>query len=127
MKRRHCPTGKLKHFNKEWADITATNQGEHLGTLFKSYKCVCGWWHTYDRLKKRRKDNLAEPRTARRRRSKTGEPPPGQLLRKEQDRQRKRAKEYRRRERMKLPVRVWEDDGGALFPPYRPTDEGDDA
>lgn len=81
MKRRYCPTGKIKYFNKPWADIAAEEQSERYGTQYKAYKCVCGWWHTFDRGKKRAKEKQVESRSARRRRIGRGDPPPRQAQR----------------------------------------------
>lgn len=117
MPRRRCPTGKIKHFNEAWAEIAAQRQSGELGSVFGTYGCSCGWWHTYDRLKKRGKENHRESRNARRRRAARGEPPPLQVLREEQRRERRRAAQYRKRLRQELPLRVWEDDGGACVWP----------
>ncbi len=116
--RRRCPTGKLKYFNEAWAQIGAAQQTERLGGSFRPYVCRCGWWHIFDKAKQRRKENARESRSARRKRSRRGEPPPGEALRREQKRL-KRAR-YKRRQRARreaeaLPLRVWEDDGGACM------------
>lgn len=124
MKRKHCPTGKLKHFNEAWADITAERQSEDFGCRQSSYRCTCGWWHTYNRSKKRTKEQQREPRNARRRRSQRGEPPPFQMLREQEARERKRLRQLRKRQRADLPLRTWEDDGGAcVWSPGSPDEE----
>lgn len=116
MPRRRCPTGKLKHFNEAWAEIAARGQSEDLGTVFRTYRCSCGWWHTFDLLKKRAKETQRESRSVRRKRAARGEPPPGQVRREEQRRERRRLAQHRKRLRAELPLRVWEDDGGACPP-----------
>jgi len=116
MPRRRCPTGKLKHFNEAWAEIAAQEQATDLGLRFGTYRCRCGWWHTYDVSKKRAKEDQREPRSVRRQRSARGEPPPLQMLREEQQREQRRHRQYRRRLCQELPFRVWEDDGGACAP-----------
>lgn len=124
MPRRRCPTGKIKHFNEAWAEIAAQRQSDELGSVFETYCCRCGWWHTYDRLKKRGKENQRESRNSRRRRAARGEPPPLQALREEQQRERRRVAQLRRRLRQELPLRVWEDDGGACIRQTRDQDDG---
>lgn len=111
-KRRYCPTGKLKHFNKAWADLTAERQSEEFGSRFRSYRCGCGWWHTYNRSKRTTKENQRESRNTRRRRVRQGDPPPYQTLLMQQERERRRMANLRRKRRAILPLRVWEDDGG---------------
>lgn len=117
MKRRYCPTGKLKYFNEPWADIAAEEQSERFGSPYKAYKCNCGWWHTFDKGKKRARDQQAESRRARRRRSERGDPPPRQVLRDQRRRAKDRAHKLRQRRKAELPLRIWEDDGGACIWP----------
>ncbi|WP_157855945.1 hypothetical protein [Streptomyces aureocirculatus] len=66
----------------------------------------------------RAKDKARETRSARRRRSKRGEPPPFQwrVAHREQEKaERARRKNRRRKRAAELPLRVWEDDGGACI------------
>lgn len=117
MKRRHCPTRKMKHFNEAWAKIAAKQQEADFGGSFRTYRCSCGWWHTYDRRKKRIKDDLREKPNARKKRAKRGEPPPLQTLLEQQRREQARARKRQKRARKEIPIRVWEDDGGACVWP----------
>jgi hypothetical protein len=124
MKRAYCPTGKLKHFNEAWADIAAERQTIEFGVKIRTYKCGCGWWHTYDRTKKHQKDQRNRgTRSARKRRARTGEPSPGQIRRQQEEQQRQEAKREKERLRKRnrqqrqraqawLALRTWEDDGG---------------
>lgn len=115
--RRYCPTRKLKHFNEAWALIAAQEQSEAFGSSFRVYRCSCGWWHTYNRKKARSKDDQRESRRDRRKRSKRGESPPFQALAEERKGQERKLKDRRRKIRKELPLRVWEDDGGACVRP----------
>jgi hypothetical protein len=123
--KRHCPTPKKdKHFNEAWAKIAAEKQAEKYGGNFKGYHCPCGWWHTLDRQKARAVDNARESRSARRIRAKRGQPPPfahrvaeRERERRERERDRKTARNRRQRLARQIPIRVWEDDGGAYFGP----------
>lgn len=126
-KPRRCYTGKLRHFNEAWAEIAAQKQSEDFESHFRTYRCRCGWWHTYDRSKRNVKLQKAETRSARRKRAKRGEPPPSQTLREQQQLERKqrlrearRFKQRRSKLERQLPERVWEDDGGAPRPLARP-------
>jgi CxxC motif-containing protein (DUF1111 family) len=67
MSRRVCLTGKMKYFNKEWAQIYAARQQERLGPVFEPYRCPqCHWWHIRDKAKKRRTAEARESRSQRR-------------------------------------------------------------
>ncbi|MEU1327141.1 hypothetical protein [Streptomyces microflavus] len=108
-KPRWCPTRtKQKHFNEAWAEIAAQAMTEEFGGTFQAYHCMCGWWHVRDRAKARRKAEAREPRNARRRRRK--------LENREQSKRETRSdKRLRHKRAQELPIRTWEDDGGACL------------
>lgn len=56
-RRRYCPTKKFKIFNEAWALLKCEELGARDGDVHKPYRCVCGWWHTLNLSKRRRKDN----------------------------------------------------------------------
>jgi hypothetical protein len=118
-KRRYCPTPtKAKHFNEAWGKIAAEEQAEKYGGSFRTYRCQCGWWHTFDRKKARAKDNARESQHDRRRRSKRGDPPPFSHLVVQREREKLESVRYRnlrKKQARQLPLRVWEDDGGAFW------------
>ena len=70
MKRGWCRDGKYKLADEDAAKRAAVGMTEQTGGNFRVYECPCGWWHVYDRDKKRRKDEARESRNARRRRRK---------------------------------------------------------
>lgn len=113
--RRRCPNGKMKYFNDSWAKIAAEQLSERLGSSFATYRCICGWWHVYDRSKKHANEQRREPRSARRRRAARGEPSPLQKLLENRRREKVKAKRLRQRAHKELPLRAWEDDGGACL------------
>lgn len=117
FRRKRCPTGKIKHFNEAWADLAAQRQSADFDSYHRSYKCVCGWWHTYDKTKRTHNAETRESRGARRSRVKRGEPGPGVVRLMEKKRAQNRAKRARQRRTAELPLRVWEDDGGAVWLP----------
>lgn len=119
MSRRYCPTRKLKHFNEAWAKIAASRQSKELGSTFRTYRCGCGWWHTYDRPKRHTKEAQRESRSKRRRRAARGEPSPLQVLREQQQREKAKFQQRRTKMRREIPIRVWEDDGGACVWPAK--------
>lgn len=122
MKRRHCPTRKLKYFNDAWAQIAADELSEKFNSHYDIYRCICGWWHTYDQSKKHAKENQRESRSTRRRRAARGESSPLQVLREQQRREEAAFQRRRKKTRKEIPIRVWEDDGGACVWPARLAD-----
>jgi hypothetical protein len=119
--RKWCPTlGKIKYADEDAATTAAADQTEKYGTRFKPYLCSCEWWHTYSVAKGRAIDNAREPRNARRRRSKRGEPPVGPRPPDPEKVQRvvdnALARRRRRRVQKSMPFFVWADDGGAFHP-----------
>jgi hypothetical protein len=50
-----CPTKKRK-FSKDLALLKCQELHERDGDVHKPYQCVCGWWHTLNRSKRRRKE-----------------------------------------------------------------------
>lgn len=69
-KKQYCIDKKHRLFNEAWALLECKKMEEKYGHTFRPYKCRCGWWHTYDRTKRRKKYDAKESRSARRRRSK---------------------------------------------------------